>query len=710
MQSLTSTLLAEQKKARATPAVKVEIADYLGPHQRLAWSELYTDSSEDEPQALVICADDSIVRVRSHAGWAQCQRVSSPTTESQWTSWTGGLGQCSILNQMALCASGSYVWWLYISRNNQNLLCRESSDYGVTWGSAVTVHSCSGDDELESVAAAHISGTDLMVFYSERDPGTELSTHLYRRKRVSGVWQSAGAWGKTAVDRVRGLSCHKAGDYNMLCGARVDGQGFGFAVGTFVWCLCAIAYGNGVDVTADTWADPVVVERTDSGTAWAAAWPSLTYVDLFRALFTGYLEGEEYSRVLRMRGVYATTFLDTSWTDPFPFKAAGGPFGMVMDYRQGGDGYVYAACSNAAYRASAAGAAMADVSDRVVKYKVADRWAGHKAAGVPIDYGKLVAPQVYGELWLDNSDGGLNSLGSGDLAAFKRGSRVRLRRGYATSSGEEYGDWPSLWVEDYEYVADFRGRSYLVVYTVDGWGLLAGMAAQRQYHWSDGEASVWEIAERLFALAGFRLMTKSGECSDVATTLKPAVVVHPGEDLRSAVLKVLSKVPDFVYWEQSTPYLKELAADEESDYTYGGDGYHAIVAGRYGVRTPAQNHVEVFAGVSEYGIPIFGDEVDYDEVDLVGHRLQKVFDYAYDTETECENRAVAQLRKHEATKRRGEIETLPNVGLQLFDVVTVTDVRCGVSSELYRVRGIEEVYDTTKDTLVFRQRATLGAR
>jgi hypothetical protein len=381
--------------------------------------------------------------------------------------------------------------------------------------------------------------------------------------------------------------------------------------------------------------------------------------------------------------------------------------GVTVDERPS---CVYAACSNAAYRASAAGAAVVDVWDRVVKYKVSDRWAGHKAAGLSIDYGELVAPQVHGELWLDNSDGGLNSLGSGDLAAFKRGSRVRLRRGYVTTSGEEYGDWPSLRVEDYEYVADFQGRSYLVVYTVDGWGLLAGMAAQRQYHWSDGDASVSEIVERLFALAGFRLMTKTGECSDVAATLKPAVVVHPGEDLWSALLKVLSKVPDFVYWEQSTPYLKELTADEESDYTYGGAGNHVIVAGRYGERTPAQNHIEVFAGVSEYGIPIFGDEVDYEEVDLVGRRLQKVFDYAYDTDAECEDRAAAQLRKHEATKRRGKIETLPNVGLELFDVVTVTDIRCGVFSEVYRVRGIEEVYDTTKDALVFRQRVTLGAR
>ena len=169
------------------------------------------------------------------------------------------------------------------------------------------------------------------------------------------------------------------------------------------------------------------------------------------------------------------------------------------------------------------------------------------------------------------------------------------------------------------------------------------------------------------------------------------------------MLSALSKVPDFVYWEQSTPYVKELASDESSDYSYGGNGTHVIFAGRYGVRSPGYDHIEVFAGVDEYGIPIFGDELDYDELDQIGHRLQKVYDYLYDTDAECDDRAVAQLRKHDAAKKRGELETLPNVGLQLFDVVTATDARAGVSSEVYRVRGIEERHDRTTEPGVFEE-------
>ena len=76
-----------------------------------------------------------------------------------------------------------------------------------------------------------------------------------------------------------------------------------------------------------------------------------------------------------------------------------------------------------------------------------------------------------------------------------------------------------------------------------------------------------------------------------------------------------------MYWEQCTPYVKELASDESSDYNYGASGNHVIFAGTYGVRSPGYDHMEVFAGVDEYGVPIFGDEVDYDEGDAAGHSL-----------------------------------------------------------------------------------------
>jgi len=712
MKGLTGTLLAAQKKARAKPYVAVLIQDKLGANQRLSWSQCYTDAVDDRPMAMCIAGDNSIVRAYSEgAGNLYSQRVTDPTVEAQWNTWSDRSAQCSHMNQIYLVAqnSGTYVWLFYISRSDLILYCKESSDYGASWGGSVTVKTNAAGSPLESVCAAVSSGTDLICFYSSGVAGA-YDVRLWRKKRTAGAWGGAGVSGSVPVWKVRGLTCHKTDDYNLIYGAEQAGTEFGFETPVpRVWCLYKTVYGNGVNVAADTWATAEVIERTDAGTSFASAWPSLTYVDMYRALFTGYLVGEDYSRVVRMRGIYGDEFMNTEWTDPFPFKAEGGPFGMVTAYRVNGDGYVYACCSNAAYRAAAAGHAQVDVSSRVVKYKAVDRWTGHKASGVSVDYGQLIAPEIFAEIWLDNSDGGLNTLGTGSFAAFTRGAMVVLRRGYEGTIGNEYSPWPSVWLEDYEYVVDFRGKSYLVLYCIGPWAQFSGMAAQRQYHWVDDEATVAAIAQRVFALAGFRL-TDGGEASAEISSLKPSIVIHPGQDLRGAALTVLSKVSDFVYWEGSTAYLKELASDEASDYTYGGAGEHVIISGRYGVRSPAYDHIEVFSALSATGIPTFGDEVDYAEVDLVGHRLQKVFDYAYDTDAECDTRAVSQLRKHDASKKRGELVTIPNVGLQLLDVVTVTDSRAGISAEIYRVRGIEETYDTTKPPLVYRQRVTLGGR
>ncbi len=713
MKSLTATLLAAQKKTRAKPYVSVLLWDNLGADLRLTWSQLYSDAVNDRPMAMCIAGDNSIVRAYSQGvGNLKWQRITDPTVEAQWNTWTDASTQCSHMNQIYLVAqtSGAYVWLFYISRSDLILYCRESSDYGASWGAAATVKTVSAGSELESVCAAVSTGTDLICFFSTGVAGA-YDVRLWRVKRTSGSWGSATVWTNSPVYRVRGMTCHKTDDYNMVFGAEQAGTEFGFETASpRVWCLYKVVYGNGYNVASDTWSASEIVERADAGTAFASAWPSLTYVDLHRMLFTGYLVGEDYSRVMRMRGFYGDEFMNTEWTDPFPFKAEGGPFGMVTAYRPNGDGYVYACCSNAAYRASAAGDAQVDVSSRVVKYRAVDRWTGHKGSGVSIDYGQMIAPEIYAEIWLDNSDGGLNTLGSGAFACFKRGAQVVLRRGYKTTDGNEYSPWPGLWLEDYEYVVDFRGKSYLVMYCIGPWGQFSGMAAQRQYHWEDDDETVAAIATRVFALAGFRLTEHAGEASSEISTLKPSILIHPGQDLRGAALGVLSKVSDFVFWEQTTAYLKELRDDEASDYTYADSGEHVIIAGRYGIRTPAYNHIEVFSGLSPTGIPIFGDEVDYDEVDLIGHRLQKVFDYAYDTNAECDARSVSQLRKHDATKKRGEIVTLPNVGLVLLDAVTITDSRAGISSEVYRVRGIEETYDTTKHPMIYRQKVTLGSR
>ncbi len=117
-------------------------------------------------------------------------------------------------------------------------------------------------------------------------------------------------------------------------------------------------------------------------------------------------------------------------------------------------------------------------------------------------------------------------------------------------------------LEDYEHVVDFQGRCYVVLYRIGGWGLLSAMSAQRQHHWDGDEASVWSIAERLFALAGFELSSKSGEPSGEVSTLKPAFLVHPGQDLRGAV-----KVVDYGASQRGAAEVKHAGLTDTPERT-----------------------------------------------------------------------------------------------------------------------------------------------
>ena len=107
MQSLTGQLLAAQKKPRGKPIFQARVSDKIGPHQRLTWEHLYTDATDDYPHSMVLCQDNSIVRVLSLNGSARTQRVTDPTVEAQWTTWSAQVDTCSTMNQMALCTYGT---------------------------------------------------------------------------------------------------------------------------------------------------------------------------------------------------------------------------------------------------------------------------------------------------------------------------------------------------------------------------------------------------------------------------------------------------------------------------------------------------------------------------------------------------------------------------------------------------------------------------
>ena len=74
---------------------------------------------------------------------------------------------------------------------------------------------------------------------------------------------------------------------------------------------------------------------------------------------------------------------------------------------------------------------------------------------------------------------------------------------------------------------------------------------------------------------------------------------------------------------------------------------------------------------------------------------------------QAQKRADALLRAEAQKSLGGQIIVPSNCGQELYDVVTITDKRCGISEAKYRILDIQTDYDHRK--AIYQQRLALGA-
>lgn len=667
MKSLSAELLAAQKQGQVRPAVRLMVRDRQGADLRLNWLSLYSGMEPDGPNACVQASDGSLVRARVDPGTNKLWigRVTDPTQSGQWTAWTDS-GDTAYVGQVALAAqpSGPKVFLFFVATSGFILYMRESTDYGATFGAKVQVVS-EGSGIIASVAAAIQSNGEPIAFYSHDPAGSGSDAVVKVVKRASGTWGSPAAWPHGGKFQFKGLACSYQGDFNLLAAGRDSATGN-------PWRLWSVIYGDGFKVGAGSWSALSEVEIADPNLQFQYSYPTLIFLDVFRAAYVGSYTGSGgYNRLYHLRIPQGGDFIDGNWTDPAPANISTA-YGASLAY-DSPSAYIYLVGANFAYRASASGAAAVDLSARLVAYRAVDRY-GEDAATIE----------------LDNADGALNNIGQAGNAyeAVHRGALVELSPGYEASAGKQYRQRPSLWIESHRHLTT-EGTARLVLECVGGWGMLAGWRASRQYVWAGGSKNVFGIASRILAFAGLELFS-TGESSAELANFYPAFTIPPGMEGKTALLRLMDKIPDLIFWDLSAAYAKQLSASEAADYSYGGTGDHIILRGEYDTSTPVQNHAEVFGAAGS-----FGEALDYGEIALVGHRLAKVTDYTYDTNAESGSRASAELRQAQARASRGRITVFPNVGQELFDVVSITDSQVPTPSGR-RVVGIIEEYDSLR--------------
>jgi hypothetical protein len=274
--------------------------------------------------------------------------------------------------------------------------------------------------------------------------------------------------------------------------------------------------------------------------------------------------------------------------------------------------------------------------------------------------------------------------------------------GYKTTAGNEAVEVGRYWLDSWEY-SSTPNVSILTLFCLDGLGLADKWNARFQMRWPANK-TVWEIIQEIICRWGINLTMPAGiPYSSASQNLYPDFTLQPGTSGDSALRRILSFVPDSLVFAGNEAYLKDLRADEASSYSYGTD--HVILLGEYHQVVPLTRARAIGRAADESRI--VEDAIDWTNLQLGIDIFDQDYDPNLQTATRTQERADAILRKGSLFAQGGQIAVPVNVGQELYDVITVTDQRCGITSKKHRVMDIDVQYSRRKGQ--YRHVLTLGA-
>ena len=266
--------------------------------------------------------------------------------------------------------------------------------------------------------------------------------------------------------------------------------------------------------------------------------------------------------------------------------------------------------------------------------------------------------------------------------------------GYSTASGVEVSEGPTFWVTGWERRYG-GGEASLVVHAADGWALLAGWRARRQFAWARGEAAMASILGFILQRVGLGL--QSTNPSAAMLTHRPSFTVHPGETGATAVRRLMAMAPDLLHFRGREAFVRLPQPTDAVTYAFGS--YHPVHHMRLAASAPDATRVQVFgaAGV--------GEAIAWREMPLVGERLRQVHDLNQDTLAKAEAHAAALLDRFQRDTVSGELQAPPNCAQEIHDIVEVHPPNAATATRM-RVAALELDYRRT-GTPRYQQKITL---
>ena len=675
MISLTSTVTSAMQSRQGRPCVRAVVMD-----KEWRWATvLITENSALQTAARVI-GDGSVMRARiTAAGKVEIQVVTLPNMGASWQSpWTEIADDALATSDVAIGweNGGSDVRVFYVKLSGVDYYLRyvESSDNGSTWGAAQDVFTTT--DVIGSLAAC------LSVVIYVQGTGVRLKGRNYSG---GAWWGGASAWtagGTLAEDSGLAIELDTDGStYDVVvCGKWGDDRrlrtGYWTAAGGWSAAVKDVA--------------PPGLPAAD----FRPRWPSIVNIDGERHLcyLDTYTGTPAYSMVVVMRSSDwdhwgCACGVDLTWTT---MKRAN-----VLYYAT--TGMIYAAMEE-------------DVKE-APEYDASDD--GRKMTETEILFYQKDVGDGYGYLYVDVHNPGhkYDDFGEAgeDGEAIKLLSEVVIERGYRTSAGYEYVASQPFYLVKVSHRVGI-GRPALRLVAVDGWGLMGRWEADQSYHWS-GKTVEWLVTEIVSRSSGLECeFCASSEWATVMDefALNPlgwmGLMYHEAKESGRevpalgwggtaihAVNSLFRKVGGRGYWDEDGKLQCIIPANQStiSTYTYGTNS--EIIKGEYAVAVITPNVIRVMGDGTGYQVVHLSDGQE------LGRRLIDIaVDLHLDTADECMAMAGGLWDDAQARGYDGYLEVHLNPGVELWDIVSVTDARTGYSTEKRRISGVYEVWNSVK--------------
>jgi hypothetical protein len=725
MKTLTATLLAAQKKSSRLPYVEAKAYDYEAGIKRLSWTRVYEGTEPDNHHGIAFDGQGDMHRIRSGGSGALLYQkqecpfgvpASFPLTfpvslvdGPAFDTWSLIADDC--FGPCAIAASGAKVYIFYRHSELNKLYKLYSHDYGETWQNA----QLADYSEVASLAACWWIGPDpqsptpivvclaLKASYPAKINAIALDTqdqsttehewydgnHPLLETFGIGATYTSSPYPSIAIV-IAGKESDSPYNHYDLFRTSIDGYYSFLALESFLMAP------DGEDITYE-YPDCHLPLNPE---------PYETVRILAVERFVG---TTPYTRPLTCHMAKGTYWGDTTFTEPRPHPViASGAWQSLYGLRiTSSPDYWWVSKPDGVWRAPRPAADPLDLTKDIISLQT-NVVASPDSSG----RGNLI-------IELDNSRG-LYNVGEGLVPSLiNKRSELVLKLGYKTTAGNEAAEAGTYWVDSWEYQSvSLRGesRSNLSTFTLnclDAWGLMARWSARYQMRWNKDGAnpkSVWQILYQLLARAGIKLTnTPAKPQSSAINNFYPDFTVNPGTQGAQALNKLLSFVPDGLVFRGQEAFTKNPLPTETSCYSYAvGAGLvpaHVILSGQY-VNSVLTSRARAIGQDAE-GARIVQDAFDPDLSGLGIDILEQVYDPNLGDATRAQERADALLRQMSLRAQRGNLVIPTNVGQELLDVVEVTDARCGISGENYRVQGIRTLYDRRKGQ--YDQTLALGA-